>query len=85
MLRATLLGWAITLPVLFASAVAGQLDFGDQNVVSESAQIPLGDKGYQLVCASISRSISPASQVFYPGTVFPLLSVLSRTAYYVDS
>lgn len=74
MLRATFLGWAITLPVLFASVFAAQLEFGDQNVVSENAQIPVGSNDYRLVCASIAHSISPASQVFYPGTVFPLLS-----------
>ncbi len=82
MLRAAFLGCALVLPVLFASAIPGQLDFGAENVriVAENAQIPLGDD-YQLVCHGISRSISPASQVFYPGAVFALLSELLHTTY----
>jgi hypothetical protein len=82
MLRAAFLGCALTLPVLSASA--GQLDFGFENLVADNVQIPLNhsDK-YQSVCHSISRNISPASQVFFPGSVlaFPLKFESSPIAY----
>lgn len=81
MLRATFLGCALIVPAFFASAALGQLDFGAENVVAENAQIPLGHHDYRLACHSISRSISPASQVFSPGAVFSLLSELLATAY----
>ena len=68
------MGCAILLPALFASAVAGQLNFGPENSAADIAQVPLSHHdSYRLVCHGISRSISPASQVFYPGTVFPFL------------
>ena len=71
MLRAAFLGCALIIPTLFASAIAGQLE----NTFADNAQIPLDHHDdYRLVCNGISRSISPASQVFYPGTVFSFLS-----------
>ena len=72
MLRVTFfLGCALVLPALFAS---GQLDFEFENLVANSAQIPLEhSNNYQIVCQSISRSISPASQVFFPGAVSSFL------------
>ena len=71
MLRVAFLGCALILPALFASAIAGQLE----NTVANDAQIPLGHHDdYQLVCHGISRNISPASQVFYPGDAFAFLS-----------
>jgi hypothetical protein len=39
----------------------------------DNTQIPLGHHDYRLVCESISRRISPASQIFYPGAVFAFL------------
>jgi hypothetical protein len=82
MLRVAFLSYTLILPALFAPAVAGQLDFGAENLnlVAENAQLPLG-QDYRLVCHSIARSISPASQVFPPGAVFTLLSELLPTAY----
>ena len=72
MLRGTFLGYALLLPALFASAIAGQLE----NTVADNVQIPLGHHDdYRLVCHGISRNISPASQVFYPGALFAFLSV----------
>ena len=73
MLRvAFFLGCALVLPSLFAS---GQLDFEFENLVADTVQIPLNHSdNYQIVCQSISLSISPASQVFFPGTAgSPLL------------
>ncbi len=80
MLRAAFLGCALILTALFASAIPGRLDFGTENIAAENAQIPLG-QDYRLICHGISRSISPASQVFSPGAVFALLSELLPTAY----
>ena len=75
MLRTAFPGYAILLSALFASAIAGQLNFEPENTVTDIAQIPLSHHdSYRLVCHGISRSISPASQVFYPGAVFPFLS-----------
>ena len=75
MLRATFMGCALMLLVLLASATAEQLDFGFENLVANNVQIPLNfSDNYQLACDGISRSISPASQVFYPGAVFAFLS-----------
>ncbi|KAI9439635.1 FAD dependent oxidoreductase [Lactarius indigo] len=71
MLRAACLGYALILPVLFAPAIQRQLNFGAEDVIAENAQIPLSHDSlsdYQPVCESISRSISPASQVFSPGS-----------------
>jgi hypothetical protein len=70
MLRAAFLSCALILPALFASATAGQLEFGFENLVANNMQIPLNHSyDYQSVCHGISRSISPASQVFFPGAV----------------
>ncbi len=81
MLRAAFLGCALILPALFASAIPGRLDVGTENVVAENAQIPLGHD-YRLICHGVlSRSISPAAQVFSPGAVFALHSELLPTAY----
>ncbi|KAF8260159.1 FAD-binding domain-containing protein [Lactarius quietus] len=67
MLRVAFLGYALILLPLFASAFAGQLDFRAKNIVSEYPQIPLvNNVDYRLVCHAISRSISRASEVFYP-------------------
>ena len=74
MLRATFLGGALILPALFSSATAEQLHFGFENLVPNNVQIPLNLSNYQLACDSISRNISPASQVFYPGAVLAFLS-----------
>ena len=80
--RATFLGCALTLPALFASTIAGQFDFGPENTVADNAQIPLGHHDtYRLICHGISRSISPASEVFYPGAVFAFLSEPLSTTY----
>ena len=76
MLRAAFfLGCALILPALFAS---GQLDSGFENLVTNTVQIPLNHSdNYHFVCQSISLSISPASQVFFPGAaVSPLYSKL---------
>ena len=81
MLMAAFLGCALILPALFASATSGQLDIGPENSVAGNLQVPLGHHDYRLVCHGISRSISPASQVFYPGTFFAFLSELSSAAY----
>lgn len=62
MLRAAFLGCAVILPAL---AISEQLGFGAGNVVAEDAQIPLSHD-YRLICYEISRTISPASQVFSP-------------------
>jgi hypothetical protein len=75
MLRAAFLGCTFILPALFASAIAGELDFEFETLVANNVQIPLNiSDDYQYVCHSISRSISPASQVFYPGAVLAFLS-----------
>jgi hypothetical protein len=44
MLRAASLGCVLILPVLFASAIAGQLDFGAESHFVDNAQIPLGHR-----------------------------------------
>jgi hypothetical protein len=77
------IAFLFVLPSLFASAFAGPFDCRAENVVAENVQIPLGHQNadYRLVCHSIARSISPASQVFSPGTVFTLFSVLLHVAY----
>ena len=80
--RATFLSCALILPALFASAIVGQFDFGTESTVTDNAQIPLGHHDdYGLVCNNISLSISPASQVFYPGAVFAFLSEPLPTTY----
>ena len=82
MLRAAFLGCALILPSLFAPFVSGQRDLGTENVVAENAQIPLGHiDDFRLPCISISRGISPASQVFPSGAVLAFLSELLLTAY----
>ncbi|KAH9038637.1 FAD-binding domain-containing protein [Lactarius deliciosus] len=58
MLRAAFLGCALILPVLFASALPGRL-------VAGNAQISLGHD-CRHICHGVSRSISPATQVFSP-------------------
>ena len=79
MLRATFMGCALMLLVLLASATAEQLDFGFENLVANNVQIPLNfSDNYQLACDGISRSISPASQVFYPGAVLAFRSTSSH-------
>ena len=71
MLRAAFLGCALLLPALFASSIAEQLE----NTIADNAQIPLAHHDdYRPVCHGISRSVSPASQVFFPGAVFVSLS-----------
>ena len=64
MLRASILGRALIL----AGAVQGQLIFGLGNLAAgySFVQSPLAD-GYNATCERIAMSISPASQVFYPG------------------
>jgi hypothetical protein len=74
MLRTVFLGCA--LPALFASAIT---DFGAENAVVENAQLPLRHDA-RLVCHGISRSISPASQVFYPGAVLLSFAELLLTS-----
>ena len=81
MLRAAFLGCALILLALFTSAVSGQLDFGPENTVADNPQIPLGHHDYRLVCHGISRSISSASQVFFPGAVFASHSDILPIAY----
>ncbi|KAF8260165.1 FAD-binding domain-containing protein [Lactarius quietus] len=67
MLWAAFLGRAIILPTLFASAITAQLEFGTESLVADNPQSPLGHHDdYRLICHGLSRSISPASQVFYP-------------------
>jgi hypothetical protein len=79
MLRAAFLGCVLILPAapaLFASATARQLDFEFENLFANNVQIPLNHSdNYQSVCHGISRSISPASQIFFPGAVlaFPFI------------
>ena len=85
MLRAVFLSCALILPALFASAIAGHLDFGAENIIADNAQIPLDNPrdhhDHRLVCQSLSRNLSPASQVFHPGTVFVLFSELLPNTY----
>ena len=75
MLRAVFRGCALIFLALFASAIS---DFGAEKAVVENAQLPLRYDA-RLVCHSISRNISPASQVFYPGAV--LLSFAETLAH----
>jgi hypothetical protein len=71
MLRAAFLGYALVLLALLTAAAQGQFDFGSDDPISEHGQTPL-THDYQLTCETIAMSISPASQVFYPGVVpFP--------------
>jgi hypothetical protein len=75
MLRAAFLGCTLILPALFASATVGELDFEFENLVANNVQIPLNiSDNYRSICNGISRSISPESQVFYPGAVLTFLS-----------
>jgi hypothetical protein len=77
MLRAAFLGYAPILSVIFASATAGQLDFVFENLVANNVQVPLNHSGdYHSICHGISRGISPASQVFYPGAVLVFSFIL---------
>jgi hypothetical protein len=71
MLRVAFLGCVLILPPLFTSALEWQLDSRAENIVPGNAQIPLGhqDGDYRPICHSISRSISPASEFFYPSAV----------------
>jgi hypothetical protein len=70
MLRTAFLGCVLISPIFFASATAGELDFEFENLVANNVQIPLNiSNDYRSVCHGISRSISPATQVFYPGAV----------------
>lgn len=89
MLRATFLSCALIFPALFASALPGRVDYRAKNfpVVAENAQISLGHcdnyqlDNYQFVCHDVSRSLSPALQVFSPGIVFTFISEPLLTAY----
>ena len=82
MLRVTLLGCALVLPAFFASAFAGELDFEAENLFANTVQIPLNySNHYQPVCHGISRSLSPASQVFYPGAVFAFAFLITAITY----
>jgi hypothetical protein len=74
MLRVAFLGCALVLPPLFASALTWPWESRAENVIAENAQIHLGRQydDHRLVCNSVSRNISPASQVFYPGAVVAL-------------
>jgi hypothetical protein len=70
MIRAAFLGCVLIFPSLFASPTAAQLDFEFENLVANNVQIPLNlSDDYQPVCHGISRSISPASQVFFPSAL----------------
>ena len=83
MLKVAFLGCAFIFPSFFATAFAGQLDLRAENTIAENAQIPLGHRDdHRLVCHGISRSISSASQVFYPGTVSALFSKPLPITYY---
>ncbi|KAN0139139.1 FAD-binding domain containing protein [Lactarius tabidus] len=67
MLSSAVLGFTFILPALFTSATAGKLDFELETLVTNNVQIPLNHSdNYQSICHGISRSISPASQVFFP-------------------
>ncbi|KAF8260166.1 FAD-binding domain-containing protein [Lactarius quietus] len=82
MLGAAFLGRALILSTLFASSVTGtgQLDFGAESLVTDNAQSLLGHHDdYRLICHGISRTISPASQVFYPGSRISACSVRPGT------
>ena len=84
MLGVSLLGCVLILPAFFASAVAGELDFEAENLFANTVQIPLNySDHYQPVCHGISRSLSPASQVFYPGAVF-VFTFRTTALTYVD-
>jgi hypothetical protein len=75
-LRASFLDYTLILPALFASASAEELRFEFENLVANKMQTPLNiSDDYQSVCHAISRSISPASQVFFPGAVFAFLFI----------
>ncbi|KAI0251538.1 FAD-binding domain-containing protein [Lactifluus subvellereus] len=67
MLGVAFLGCALILPALLTATAQGQLDFGPDDPITEHAQIPL-TRDYKLTCETIAVSISPASQVFYPGS-----------------
>jgi hypothetical protein len=69
MVKAAFLGCALILPTLFAPAIAWQPDLGPMNIIIDNTQIPLGQHDYRLVCHGLSRSILPASEVFFPGSV----------------
>ena len=84
MLRDALLGCAFILPTVLGSAFAGQfeLDFGAENLVAKAVQIPFNHSdSYRLLCYDISRSISPVSQVLYPGSTYAFLSEPLLIAY----
>ena len=73
MLRAAFLGCAL---ILLALALDTAAHPGLENLAANNVQITLNDsdRNYQTVCYDISRRISPASQVFFPGAVPSSLS-----------
>lgn len=73
--RAAFLGCALILLALFILATVAQPGF--ENLVANNVQVTLNDSDsdYQTVCHGISRRISPASQVFYPGAVLAFFHV----------
>jgi hypothetical protein len=88
MRRAAFLGCAfilpLILPALSATAVTGQLNFGAENLVASTVQMPFNHSDsyhLQVICHDISRRISPVSQIFYPGSVTASLSGPSLIAH----
>jgi hypothetical protein len=81
MLQAAFLGCALVLPALLTTGAQGQLDFGFGGLLTEHTervQTPL-TRDYRLTCEAIEVSISPASDVFYPGvSLLPPAVLLSN-------
>jgi hypothetical protein len=70
MLRAVFLGCALIFPALLTTTAQRQVEFSCVDP-TEHAQTTLAHD-YRLVCEAIATSVSPASQVFYPGeSLFP--------------
>jgi hypothetical protein len=63
-LKAALLGCTL---LVAAAAAQGQLYFDAEDpFATEPAQTPL-NRDFRLTCEAIAKTISPASQVFFPG------------------
>jgi hypothetical protein len=70
MSRFAFLGWAL-LPFL-AAATLGRSNIALEDTTASCPQKVLADD-YGVTCENIAKSVSPASQVFYPGMLLYLL------------
>ncbi|KAI0301762.1 FAD-binding domain-containing protein [Multifurca ochricompacta] len=68
MLKPAFLGYALVLSTFLVATVQGQLNWDVDDPVAGHAQTPL-THDYRLACEAIAKSISPASQVFHPGSL----------------